>query len=169
MRRGEIRWVDLDPTRGAESNKRRPADHQQRRANTTAHRLGRGVATVVPVTSNFERIYAFQTLLSAHRPQRRVADALDRSRPALDSGIRAVLSDVGGCGQDRRPDGRGVALGHGDLRARLGEEGVTPLPSRTSRRIWISPGRASVLAASTLRTRAMNVRQVRRSASASAG
>jgi len=66
MRRGDIRWVDLDPARGAESNKRRPAVIVSNDgANTTANRLGRGVVTVVPVTSNVERIYPFQAVLSA--------------------------------------------------------------------------------------------------------
>jgi mRNA interferase MazF len=68
MRRGEIRWVDLDPTRGAESDKRRPAVIVSNdAANSTASRLGRGVVTVVPVTSNVERVYPFQTVLSARR------------------------------------------------------------------------------------------------------
>jgi mRNA interferase MazF len=66
MRRGEIRLVDLDPVRGAESNKRRPAVIVSNdRANATADRLSRGVVTVVPVTSNVGRIYPFQTLLHA--------------------------------------------------------------------------------------------------------
>ena len=66
MRRGEIRLVDLDPVRGAEANKRRPAVIVSNdRANTTADRLGRGVVTVVPVTSNVGRIYPFQVLLQA--------------------------------------------------------------------------------------------------------
>jgi mRNA interferase MazF len=34
-------------------------------ANATATRLGRGVVTVVPVTSNTARIYPFQVLLPA--------------------------------------------------------------------------------------------------------
>jgi mRNA interferase MazF len=34
-------------------------------ANTTAARLGRGVITVVPVTSNVRRIFPFQVLLPA--------------------------------------------------------------------------------------------------------
>jgi mRNA-degrading endonuclease toxin of MazEF toxin-antitoxin module len=63
MRRSEIRWVDLDPTRGAESNKRRPAVIVSNDgANTTASRLGRGIVTVVPVTSNVEKVYAFKPL-----------------------------------------------------------------------------------------------------------
>jgi mRNA interferase MazF len=66
MRRGEIRIVDLDPARGTESNKRRPAVVVSNDgANTTAERLGRGVVTVVPVTSNVDRVYPFQVLLDA--------------------------------------------------------------------------------------------------------
>jgi mRNA interferase MazF len=34
-------------------------------ANTTAQRLGRGVITVVPVTSNINHVYPFQTMLPA--------------------------------------------------------------------------------------------------------
>lgn len=66
MLRGEIRLVDLEPTRGSEANKRRPAvlvSNDQ--ANATAARLGRGVVTVVPVTSNTRQVFAFQVLLPA--------------------------------------------------------------------------------------------------------
>ena len=66
MRRGEIRLVDLEPTRGAEAGKSRPAVIVSNDgANTTADRLGRGVVTVVPVTTNTERVYPFQVLLPA--------------------------------------------------------------------------------------------------------
>lgn len=66
MRRGEIRLVDLEPVRGAEADKRRPAVIiSNDGANSTAERLGRGVITVVPVTSNTERVYPFQVLLGA--------------------------------------------------------------------------------------------------------
>jgi len=66
MRRGEIRWVDLDLARGAEANKRRPAVLVSNDgANSTANRLGHGVVTVVPVTSNTTRIHPFQVLLTA--------------------------------------------------------------------------------------------------------
>jgi len=66
MRRGEIRLVDLDPTRGAEANKRRPAVIVSNDgANATAARLGRGVVTVVPVTSNVTSVHPFQVLLAA--------------------------------------------------------------------------------------------------------
>jgi mRNA interferase MazF len=66
MRRGEIWQVDLDPAMGNEANKQRPAVIVSNdRANDTAARLGRGVVTVVPVTSNVARVYPFQVLLSA--------------------------------------------------------------------------------------------------------
>ena len=66
MQRGEIRLVDLEPVRGAEADKQRPAVIVSNDgANNTAQRLGRGVVTVVPVTSNVERVYPFQVLLPA--------------------------------------------------------------------------------------------------------
>jgi mRNA interferase MazF len=64
MRRGEVRMVDLDPVRGAEAAKRRPAVIVSNdAANTSAARLGRGVLTVVPVTTSLERVYPFQVRL----------------------------------------------------------------------------------------------------------
>ncbi len=66
MQRGEIRWVDLDPVRGAEADKRRPAVIVSNDgANATATHLGLGVVTVVPVTSNVTRVHPFQVLLLA--------------------------------------------------------------------------------------------------------
>ena len=66
MRRGDIALVDLNPTRGAKADKLRPAVLVSNDgANTTAARLGRGVVTVVPVTTNTERVYPFQVLLPA--------------------------------------------------------------------------------------------------------
>lgn len=66
MLRGEIRLVDLDPARHAGANKRRPAVIVSNdRANATAARLGRGVVTIVPVTSNVAHAYPFQVALPA--------------------------------------------------------------------------------------------------------
>ena len=66
MRRGEIFLVDLDPVLGAESNKRWPAVIVSNDgANETAERVGYGVISVVPVTSNVRRVYPFQVLLPA--------------------------------------------------------------------------------------------------------
>ena len=58
--------IDLDPARGSEANKRRPAVVVSNDgANSTAFRLNRGVITVVPVTSNVTQVYPFQVLLPA--------------------------------------------------------------------------------------------------------
>ena len=66
MQRGEIRLVNLDPVIGSETNKRRPAVIVSNDgANATAARLGRGVVTVVPVTSTVARVYPFQVRLPA--------------------------------------------------------------------------------------------------------
>lgn len=66
MRRGEVRLTDLDTTLGSEANKRRPAVVVSNdRANTAAERSDRGVVTVVPVTSNVNRVFPFQVLLPA--------------------------------------------------------------------------------------------------------
>jgi len=66
MRRGDVVWVDLDPVRGSEADKRRPAIVVSNDgANHTAQNLARGVVTVVPVTSQTSRVYPFQVLLPA--------------------------------------------------------------------------------------------------------
>lgn len=66
MRRGDVYWVDLEPVRGSEANKVRPAVIVSNdAANRAARRTGRGVVTVVPITSNVGRVYPFQVLLRA--------------------------------------------------------------------------------------------------------
>ncbi len=73
MLRGEIRLTDLAPARPGEADKRRPAIIVSNdRANATAARLGRGVITVVPVTSNTTRVFPFQVLLPAEETGLRV-------------------------------------------------------------------------------------------------
>ena len=73
MLRGEVRLTNLEPAWGSEANKRRPAVIVSNdRANAAAERLGRGVVTVVPVTSNVAKVFAFQTLLTAEQTGLRV-------------------------------------------------------------------------------------------------
>lgn len=73
MRRGQIWHVDLDPVRGSEADKHRPAIIVSNdAANSTAEQLGRGVLTVVPVSSNLRRVYPFQVLLPADETGLRV-------------------------------------------------------------------------------------------------
>jgi mRNA interferase MazF len=107
MRHGEIRLVDLDPARGAESNKRRPAVIVGNDgANTTAERLGRGVITVVPLTSNIARVYPFQVLL-------------DAATTGLDGDSKAQAEQVRSVAVERV--GRRLGVLTGDLVAALDE------------------------------------------------
>lgn len=79
MRRGDIVWVELELARGSEASKRRPAVVVSNDgANHTSSSLGRGVVTVVPVTTNTRRVYPFQVLLpsgSCGLPQESKAQA----------------------------------------------------------------------------------------------
>lgn len=66
LRRGDIYWIDLEPVRGSEANKTRPAVIVSNDgANRTAERKGRGVVTVVPITSDTQRVLSFHVLLTA--------------------------------------------------------------------------------------------------------
>lgn len=68
MRRGDIMWVDFDPAVGNEANKIRPAVVVSNDgANRRAEDIGRGVVTVVPLTSRTDPLYPFQVLLPGAR------------------------------------------------------------------------------------------------------
>jgi mRNA interferase MazF len=103
MRRGDVYLVDLEPVRGAETNKTRPAVLVSNdAANRMAERNGRGVVTVVPVTSNTTRVYPFQIAIDAGE------GGLGRASKAQAEQIRSV--DVA------RLHGRLGALSPGSLR-----------------------------------------------------
>ena len=64
IERGQIYLASLDPAIGSEQGKVRPVIIvSNNAANDSASRRGRGVVTVVPVTSNVRAIYPFQVLL----------------------------------------------------------------------------------------------------------
>lgn len=85
IRRGDIHIVDLEPSRGSEADERRPAVIVSiDPANDTARRLGRGVITVVPVTSNVARVFPFQVFLPA------ASTGLDRDSKAQAEQILSV-------------------------------------------------------------------------------
>ncbi|GAA3832033.1 type II toxin-antitoxin system PemK/MazF family toxin [Streptomyces chiangmaiensis] len=66
MKRGDIYLVDYEPARGSEVNKARPAVIVSNNgANAAVERTGRGVVTLVPLTTNTARVYPFQVLLPA--------------------------------------------------------------------------------------------------------
>lgn len=85
MRRGDIHMVDFEPARGAEADKARPAVIVSSDVgNAVAARIGHGVVTVVPLTSNVTRVFPFQVMLPAERT------GLHRDSKAQAEQIRAV-------------------------------------------------------------------------------
>ena len=88
MLRGEIRIVEFGHAHSGEAAHRRPAVLVSNDgANSTAARLGRGVLTVVPMTSNVQRIYPFQVLVRAKD------SGLDRDSKAQAEQARPVSVD----------------------------------------------------------------------------
>lgn len=88
--------VDFEPAQGSEANKQRPAVIVSNDgANATAARLGRGVVTVVPITSNIRRVLPFQVLLTT------AATGLPRESKAQAEQIRSIAVERIG-----RPFGR---------------------------------------------------------------
>lgn len=85
VRRGAIVLVDFDPAVGSEAAKRRPAVVvSNNTANAAVMRTGRGVFTVVPLTSNTARVYPFQVLLPTE------STGLARESKAQAEQVRAV-------------------------------------------------------------------------------
>jgi len=85
MRRGDLYLVDLEPVRGAEQNKIRPAVLVSNdAASRIAERNHRGVVTVVPVTSNAGTVHPFQVALPAGE------GGLDRPSRAQAEQVRSV-------------------------------------------------------------------------------
>lgn len=114
MRRGDIWLFDFDPPRGSEAAKVRPAVVVSNDgANLAATRTATGVVTVVPLTTNTQTVYPFQTLLtpvetglqhtskaqaeqvrslSVERATRQVGLVRDSTMTRIDSALRVHLA-----------------------------------------------------------------------------
>ena len=65
LRRGQIVLAELDPVRGSEQNKTRPVLVISNNARNDVISLsGRGVLTVLPISSKTDSVFPFQVLLS---------------------------------------------------------------------------------------------------------
>ena len=109
MRRGEVWLASFDPSHGSEAAKTRPCVIVSADAsNRVVERLARGVVTVVPLTTNTVRVYAFQALIPAapgnglavdSKAQAEQVRALDFARFAvrlgtLDAAQLAAINDA---------------------------------------------------------------------------
>ena len=73
MRRGEVWWVDFEPAIGSEVKKTRPAIIVSNDASNAA--MSR--VQVVPVTSNVEKLYVFESPLRVKgKPGKAMADQI---------------------------------------------------------------------------------------------
>ncbi|MEO5861272.1 MAG: type II toxin-antitoxin system PemK/MazF family toxin [Burkholderiales bacterium] len=80
MKRGEIYFADLSPTIGSEINKRRPVLIVSNDANNRAS----STLTVLPLTSNIERIFPFEVKLTTRM------SGLPRDSKAMAQQIRTL-------------------------------------------------------------------------------
>lgn len=73
MRRGDVYWVDFDPTRGGEIQKRRPAVIVSNNAAVRAQNR----VQVVPLSSNFTHVHRWEALVHvAGIPGKAMADQI---------------------------------------------------------------------------------------------
>jgi mRNA interferase MazF len=83
MKRGEIWFADLSPTIGSEINKRRPVLIVSNNANNRAA----STLTVLPITSNTEKVYPFEVAL----PMK--VSGLPKASKVLAQQIRTISRD----------------------------------------------------------------------------
>ena len=107
MTRGELYWVDLDPTQGSEADKRRPCVIVSNDAN---NRVGSTV-TVVPVTSNVSKIFPFEVELEG---------ILSRPSKAQANQVRTVSKERFLGSATARLDGEQLRMLDDALRLHLG-------------------------------------------------
>lgn len=86
MRRGDVWKVELDPVRGSEASKTRRCVIVSRDAsNKAVEAHGRGVVTVVPLTSSVARVLPFQVLVPVEP-----GNGLDHDSKAQAEQVRSV-------------------------------------------------------------------------------
>jgi mRNA interferase MazF len=96
MRRGDVFLADLNPVVGSEAAKRRPVIIVSNdAANRSAMSRGRGVITVVPITSNTTRVYPFQVWLPAEPGIGLTADSKGQAEQLRSIDVSRVTQRLG--------------------------------------------------------------------------
>ncbi|KRD24491.1 MULTISPECIES: type II toxin-antitoxin system PemK/MazF family toxin [unclassified Streptomyces] len=112
MRRGDIYLVDYEPTRGGEVNTARPSVIVSNdAANRSVERHGRGVITVVPLTSNTTRVLTFQVFLGAdecHLPK----DSKAQCEQVRAVALERILARIGAVPRPRMAEIDGALRRH---------------------------------------------------------
>jgi mRNA interferase MazF len=107
MRRGEIWWANLDPAVGSEAAKSRPVLVVGRQDNNDAAvALGRGVVTVVPLTTATRNVYPFQVLIPGAAESGLTRDCKAQAEQVRAVDVRRLREPLGVASQEtmRRVD-----------------------------------------------------------------
>ncbi|GGV12304.1 type II toxin-antitoxin system PemK/MazF family toxin [Streptomyces griseoflavus] len=90
MKRGDIHWVDYEPARGAEAGTARPGVIVSNDgADAAVERAGRGVITLVPLSTDTSRVHPFQVRAPAPERPLRPIGVVPRQRMAeIDTALR---------------------------------------------------------------------------------
>lgn len=96
MRRGEIYFANLDPTIGAEINKKRPVMIISNDANNRSS----PTITVLPITSNVNKIYSFEVFFPEKISGLKLNSKIQCQQIRTISKLRITTASIGKANED---------------------------------------------------------------------